>query len=79
MRTYVIDVISSTHDIPNTTTAPAPSAPEPDLPSIIVDHATEASQLKDLKLGSTYIRQWLSKRKAAEEAKPAVDDSEDDL
>lgn len=54
LKTYMIDVVSATHNLPTTQTE--------DVPSLLVDGTKDAQQLKELKLGSTYIRQWLSKQ-----------------
>lgn len=56
LRTYIIDVISGD-------TGPDGSQAEDGGKPLLMESSASAEQLKELKLGSTYIRQWLSKNK----------------
>jgi phosphopantetheine adenylyltransferase len=59
LTNYVIDVISATRDLANESSQSGQELPVPEL---LVEGIDDIERLKEQKLGSTYIRQWLSQR-----------------
>lgn len=59
LTNYVIDVISATRDLANESSQ---SEQEFRVPELLVEGIDDIERLKEQKLGSTYIRQWLSQR-----------------
>jgi hypothetical protein len=58
LRTYVIDLISGNHD-----SSGSGVELDDDQKSLLVESSANPEKLKELKLGSTFIRQWLANRK----------------
>jgi len=67
LRQYIIDVIASSpptrlpSPVPSTD-APPTSSSATHLPPTSLEHEDDAERLKTLKMGSTYIREWLASR-----------------
>ena len=57
LQTYIIDVVSGNHNL-NDSKARIGDSQKP----LLMESTADASQLKELKLGSTFIRQWLANR-----------------
>ena len=54
LQTYVIDVVSGNHSLP--------TGESSENPPTLLDSAETSDRVKEMKLGSTYIRKWLAEK-----------------